>query len=192
MEAKEVIDDLRSALKEVEDLHKDTVSIIALNKYLSELEKRSDESLEFRKMEHESSLAYYNAQMTDRIEMFRSVIEAGREALKAVVLINGGAAVAALGFIGAIFSRAAPSALGLGLASSLLLFGSGVLAAAVGFGVRYLAQWCYASDLEGTGHTFNGLSILLVIAAYALFGCGVYGIYETLTVLFTPVVPAAG
>ena len=68
---------------------------------------------------------------TDRVELFRSVIEHGRDALKAAILINGAAAVALLAFIGKIWSMKNSLSTADPLAYALLVFGSGVLFAGV-------------------------------------------------------------
>jgi hypothetical protein len=76
------------------------------------------------------------------IEMFRSVIQAGQSALRTAFLMNGGASVALLAFIGHL-SSVAPQKVRL-LAPSLVVFVSGVLVAALASGVTYLSQWFYA------------------------------------------------
>jgi len=66
------------------------------------------QSIELRKLEYQRMLAHYDAQTKHGIEMFKSVIESGREALNALVLVNGGAVVALLGFMGATLSKSLP------------------------------------------------------------------------------------
>jgi hypothetical protein len=54
-----------------------------------------------------------------------------------LVLINGGAVVSLLGFMGATISKGLSSSLGANLTHPLLYFGIGVLAGALAFGGRY-------------------------------------------------------
>src|SRR6185437_9417296 len=78
-----------------------------------------------------------------QMEMFRSVITSGQGAIKSSFLLNGGAAVAILAFIGhlAQFDAAKVPV----FASCLVLFAYGVFAVAVTSGSTYLSQWFYAS-----------------------------------------------
>lgn len=107
------------------------------------------------------------------LEMFRAVIHAGQNALKTAFLMNGGATVALLAFLGklsdqhqdkiAVFSY------------SLLVFVFGVLAITVASGTTYLSQWFYGQANQKDirfGHIFNIVTILLSIISYALFISG--------------------
>jgi hypothetical protein len=76
------------------------------------------------------------------VEMFRSVIQAGQNALRSAFLMNGGASVALLAFVGHL-SSVAPKKVPM-LAPSLATFVGGVLVAALASGVTYLSQWFYA------------------------------------------------
>lgn len=182
METKEAIDKLKSDLTEIKAQGQDTIPIHGLESYLSALEKDASASFESRKLEYQRMLAGYDAQVRFDIEMFKSVIEAGKEALNATLIINGGAVIAFLGFLGSMLSKGGAEGLGLKLTIPLCLFGFGVLFAALGFGVRYLAQFCFAKRQKQawvtTGQAFNVVSILLAIASYAAFGYGVYNAYS--------------
>lgn len=108
-----------------------------------------------------------------------SVILAGQNALKTAFLMNGGATVAILAFLGklsdqhqdkiAIFS------------SSLIVFVIGVLAITVASGVTYLSQWFYGyseSWKKKTGFRLNILAIILGLASYCLFIWGAIRAYK--------------
>ena len=185
METKEAIDKLKSDLAEVKAQGQATVAIEALENYLAGLEKDDLVSIELRKLDHQRSLAYYDAQAKFKIEMFKSVIDAGKEALNAALLINGGAVVAFLGFLGSMLSKSGSESLGLKLTIPLLSFSSGVLFSALSFGMRYLCQFFYERKCVKTGHSFNILTILLAITAYTVFGYGVYMAYAAFASHFT-------
>lgn len=185
METKEAIEKFRVDLAEVRSQGQSTVAIEALENYLLGLEKDASISIELQKLEYQRSLVYYDAQAKSHLEMFKSVIEAGKEALNATLLINGGAVIAFLGFLGSMLSKSGAEALGLKLTAPLLSFGFGVLFGALGFGMRYCAQYSYARQWIKTGHTFNLISVLLAIAAYSAFGYGVYEAYAAFTSHFT-------
>jgi hypothetical protein len=177
METKETLEMIKAELAMLRDHGHATVKIKALEHYLADLQENAASSMELRKLQHLSSLAQYDAQAKSSIEMFKSVINAGKEALNAALLINGGAAVACLGFLGSVLSKGGTEALGLRFTVPLLLFGFGVLAGALGFGVRYCSQFFYAKYYNKTGNTFNGISTFFAACAYAAFGCGVYAAY---------------
>lgn len=172
------------------------VPVTGLLAYLSELEKGVGPSQEARRIQWEaaladaaaknqSNLAAYNAQNAHAIEMFKSVMDAGKEALNALLLINGGAVVAILGFLGTAFSkdRFSPQ-LGLSLTYPLAYFGLGVLAGALAFGIRYVAQACFAGEWKKWGMAFNVLSILAGLGGYAAFGLGLAGAHGAFQQLF--------
>ena len=127
------------------------------------------------KMEHASNLAKYDADNATRLETFRAVISSAHTALKAVVLINGGAAVALLAFAGSTFGQAENSLVVRYLLVSLGFFVVGVLLGGTASGFTYLAQYSYAWDQEKVGDHWRKIIIVLVIGAYVVFivGCGI-------------------
>jgi len=181
METREAIDKLKSDLAAIKAQGLDTIPIDGLENYLSGLEKDATASLESRKLDYQGILAGYDAKVKFDIELFKSVIEAGKEALNAALIINGGAVIAFLGFLGSMLSKGGAEALGLKLTVPLCSFGFGVLAAALGFGIRYLAQFGFArrhsSAWIKVGHGLNIVSIFMVVTSYVLFGYGVYNAY---------------
>ncbi len=72
-------------------------------------------------------------------ETFKGLIALSIEALKALLLINGGAAVAILAYLGSLASHS-PSVHLPSVKSALMCFAGGVLAAAVAFIVAYFTQ----------------------------------------------------
>src|SRR3546814_644754 len=112
--------------------------------------------------------------------MFRSVISSGQSALKSSILINGGATVALLAFVGTVWNdpQSAPT---LGpLVSVLVLFAVGVLLSAMAHGTTYLSQYFYSMVGERTGAAFHILTVALVLGAYSTFGWATFSIYDAL------------
>jgi len=152
--------------------------------YLEEVINSPDEEIPPAQMEkYKAELQVWVKQneaiQTHNIEMFRSVILAGQNALKTAFLMNGGATVALLAFLGklsdwhqdkiAVFS------------SALIIFVTGILFVTVASGTTYLSQWFYAYSKpwsRKTGHVFNILSIVLSITSYGLFIYGSILAYE--------------
>lgn len=186
MESAEVLNKLKTELDAVGATGQNAVAIEALQKYIDDLRTHATSSVELRKLEQQRSLAHFDAQTKHAIEMFKSVIDSGREALNALVLVNGGAVIALLGFMGATISKGLPAPLGMQLTLPILLFGLGVLMGALGFGIRYLAQACYAYNRNTLGTVFNVSSSLVAAAGYALFGYGVYVAYRSFVLQFAP------
>ena len=71
---------------------------------------------------------------------FKGLLTLGVESLKIMALINGGAAVAILAYLGNIASRTPPPAHMPHMRSALLLYAAGVLATALAFIGAYATQ----------------------------------------------------
>ena len=157
-----------------------------------ELEALPDEptpaDLERYKANLQGWLEAFKNVSTQNIEMFKSLITAGQNALRTSLLINGGASVAMLTFIGSLATSLATSP---GrpplmdpklLATPLVIFVIGTLLGAVASGGTYLVQLFYYQRRVRSADCLNLLVILLGFAAYVLFACGVwkaYGVFAT-------------
>lgn len=119
------------------------------------------------KLMQERELARFNA--INQIGI--SMITMGQNAIKSAMLINGGAAVALLAFMGNIWDKSVCHKTAILLANSIGLFAIGVLFAALGSGATYCSQHLLlTNDYKKYGRYFQGLSIFLVIYSYFLFG----------------------
>jgi hypothetical protein len=113
--------------------------------------------------------------------MYQQVNMQGQAAMKAALLINGGASVAVLAFIGTAMNNDANSLLLLKLCFSMLMFIAGVLSVAFSFGVSYFAGF---ADARGTEADHSGkktfkwwpilniIAIILVVIGYMFFIAG--------------------
>jgi hypothetical protein len=73
-----------------------------------------------------------------------AVIKAGDVAIRTVMLVNGGAAVAVLAFIGALVRQDGVTIKQVaGVSGSLLWFASGVAAAVLALALSYFTNFCY-------------------------------------------------
>lgn len=195
MQAKDLINIIKKA---VQENNQEVISQDALVNYLkaldSDLENNEvadrnalDTDLAVFKAEQERNLAHYNAQQLFSLEMLRSVITYGQAALKSALLINGGAVVALLAFIGNIWEKDTPQAAVDSLTSSIVYFAFGVLLAAFGTGTTYLTQYCYSEEYLKTGAWFHGGTIVIVLGSYFLFGFGAYDAYLAFVEHLTPI-----
>ncbi|MEP3113016.1 hypothetical protein [Nisaea sp.] len=152
----------------------------ALIKYLDGCIERSKGAdilpIEFEKLK--AALQKSNDDHTRRhefdLENFRSVINMGQNAIKASMLLNGGASVAMLAFI-ADLAKGHP-ALVPDYAFCMSIFVFGALLATVLSGLTYLSQWLYADGKIKLGHTMQFTCISTAIASYGFF---IWGLYET-------------
>lgn len=137
-------------------------------------------------------LAHYTAKTQHSIEMLKAVLEAGKSALHALLIINGGAVVALLGVLSNLVGKAGGSDFAIALALPLLLFGIGVLAGATGFAFRYFSQACYSESdddndkYEKWGDRFRYSAIATALGGYALFGIAIAYSYKAVLLAFMP------
>ena len=185
MEAIEIINILQVDLATFKAKGLTSVNIDSLDKYLEDLSANTGQSIEFQKLQYSGTLAHYDAQTKYNLEFFKSVIDSGREALNALVLINGGAVVALLSFMGVTLSKGLFFELGSNLKCSILSFGFGVLMGALGFGGRYLSQFLYALGKNKSGNTALVFTVVFSIIGYTLFGYGIFGAYIAFDKHFT-------
>ncbi len=113
------------------------------------------------------------------IEMFRTVIDAGSSALRAAMIMNGGAAIALLSFLSTSLVHAENFSTGLvgGVAQALLIFLVGIFLAGSASGTRYLAQYAYYHSFQKpivlrTGHFLNFITITLSVISFFSFISG--------------------
>lgn len=125
-------------------------------------------------------------------ERLKVVTQAGNFALKSAILINGGASVAMLAFIGHLFSISEGIVRAEQLSSSLVVFAIGTLVAAIASGATYVGE-IYRSMSEFNkllkqsfeqskrwADRFAWTAIFLVVTAYVLFIGGVYCVYTAI------------
>ena len=129
------------------------------------------------------------------LELHRSVIDFAKAALNITLLMNGGAAIAILAFIGNIWSTNKDEALWVALACTISYFCLGLLASALGVTAAYFRQLFYSHDfltnnpkpgddhiqkMSKTTWCFHIFGVLMVLASIMLFGLGVYELFNAL------------
>jgi hypothetical protein len=169
-----------------------SVTIASLEALLATVEdfiaKHPDEdfpAIEQARLQHASNLAWYGAQAASARELFKSVIATAKLTIKSLILINGGAAVALLAFIGhlATANTAKNSSPAINaFAAPLTWFVIGVWTAALFGGFVAVAQKLYAQEIyakEESKRTLkcwaNGfvvVSIILGVCSLSAFAVG--------------------
>jgi hypothetical protein len=115
----------------------------------------------------------------NRLELTRAVISFGQGAIRSLTLINGGAAISVLTFLGN--QQDSRSNLNEALANSLLLFSFGLTSAALLAGFAYVTQYIYDNSVgrvSKLGVSFHIVSILSAITSLALFVSGMLVAYN--------------
>ncbi len=151
-------DNLISYLDEVSKSSSQNLTEIDLEKYKADLQ-----------IHIEQNKSYHASQL----EMFKSVITFGQNAMRSSFLMNGGAAVALLAFIGHLAVLKPENVAS--FAAALMPFVFGVLAMTMTSGFTYLSQWLYASENKKSqkwGFGFNIVCIALGISSYGFFMWG--------------------
>lgn len=169
METKEAIAFIREKTK-LDDAKEPFISKDELSKLLDITEKYSSDSLVLRESRHK-------AELEGNLEVLKSVFMYGQSALKTMILINGGAAIAVMAFLARYISvdnQVADMKLFL---ISLLVFGMGVLLGSLTIAFTYLTQLSFAQDKDKLGTAFHGVSIVLGISSLLIFAVGVYFSY---------------
>jgi len=152
VDAKEFAEELRDIVADLKTKGVESIRSDNLIKYLDEAlhdlstsaARPSEATIERYKAELQKWVEEHKNIHAQGVEMFKSVIQAGQNALRTAFLMNGGASVALLALVGHL-SSVAPQRVA-ALAPSLAVFVGGVLVAALASGVTYLSQWFYAGD----------------------------------------------
>ena len=106
-----------------------------------------------------------------QLEGFRSVIQVGQSALKTCILVNGGAAVALLAFVGHLVEQAKPQIPVRSLALAMAVFVGGVFAGGLASAFTYLSQWSSSGNWPRTGLALNIAAIASGLVSLGCF-CG--------------------
>jgi hypothetical protein len=203
MKSLDIVEEVRGVLKELKEQGQTNIPIINLENYINNVERtvlssnsqsieNKERELLFLKQKFERDIEAYRYKTLASLEMFRSVIEAGMNALKSAILINGGAAIALLTLMGEITQKNTPNLEFNKLGLSLFVFIVATGFAGAASGLRYLTQavyaWHYESQLRGNpnkylsylGTFFNTVTVVLGIASFVGFFCGGWHAYQAL------------
>lgn len=107
-----------------------------------------------------------------RMEGFKAVIGYGQSAIKTMVVVNGGASVALLAFIGHLAANDVANVLH--FVGPLVPFGVGALFGGLASGGAYLSQWCYEAGWLKRGGAFNLATVAVGAGAYVAFAWGLW------------------
>lgn len=144
--------------------------------YLDLIKNTATESNELQERSHQIALKQLESTSQSNLAMFNSVIESGKEALRAALIACGGAVVAILALLGnldlEIMKRVAHS-----ISLTLCIFSVSTLCVLLAYACRYLSQLYYSDEKsEKYGIIYHYSAIFLCLGSYFLF---VWGIIST-------------
>ncbi len=173
MTAVELINDLRAGLAGPKAQGQTTIPLAVLDNYLAEMESAATSSAAATEATHGDARAKFEHEMEVwKIRtplIFQSIIQSGQAALKAAILINGGAAVTLLAFIGNLLAKSASPDRGIG--EAMLVFLGGALLGAFATAFTYLCQFLMEKNLK-IAFGFNIAAIVVGFSSLIAFGCG--------------------
>ena len=182
MDSNQVIIEIRQQLEIVKNNGNDAVSIDGLDEYLETLSKNTSESkdilLAHYTAEHQLNIEKYKAKNSSWRELFKATASHAQAAIKLQALINGGAAVALLAFIGRIWSPDfSNTAIANYIAFALILFCYGVGSAALTQMFSYTSQHCFTYDLKLLAEVMRAFALSTALVSLILFFSGTYCAY---------------
>ena len=189
MDAKLLIDINRRELIDAQARGLASIQVETLHSIFNSMEEQLDAApsqagqiqLETFRSDLAASLAHQEHVNSWNLENFRQVIALGQSTLKSIMLINGGAAVALLAFLGNLIN-AKNNNVGIPpFANSMRLFVIGVFLAAVAYALTYFSQLFYAGAKpwhQRAGVAFHVITSLAGAAALVLFLCGAFASYR--------------
>ena len=151
-------DNLIAYLEEVINSPDEEVSAIQMEKYKAELQLWIKQN---------------EAVQASSLERFRTVILAGQSALKTAFLMNGGATVALLAFLGKLSDQHQDKIAA--FASSMVVFVMGVLAITMASGFTYLSSGFYEGSKSWQQKTGFWLNIFTIAAGFSSYGFFIWG-----------------
>jgi hypothetical protein len=170
----------------------EAVPIDNLNHYLVTAEKEAAQNDGDAKLRFELDVEEWKANNTIALEMFKSVTEAGLNAIKAAMAINGAACIALLAFLGNLITNGhTENNLVSELGYALFVFVCCAGFAGTGSGTRYISQALFSEALEndrknekscwrGVGYFFQVVSVLLGAMAFIGFFYGGWLSYQAI------------
>jgi len=182
MEPNQIISTVKSELEKLKKSgHKD-VSIQGLENYLDGLSNQAADSKDIRlaryNAENQSNIEKYKEDRAEWRELFKATVGHSQSAIKLQALVNGGAAVALLAFIGKIWS---PEFSGTVIAEfipfALILYCCGVGAAVITQSLTYISQHYFTYDADKVAKVIRFFAQCTALLSLVLFFVATYYAY---------------
>lgn len=194
MKVSEVIQIYSAAIRDAAEQGAEFVPLSELQRVHGEIVRMVAESvddvavgeaaLECLKADLAGSIETAKAANESNLEMLRATLMTGQTALKSAMLINGGAAVAVLAFLGNAWAKDVPRQVLTEASYGLSLFVWGVLAAAAATGATWVSQAGYGDEFgrhsQRAASIGRALAIALVATSYVFFSWAAWQTYASL------------
>lgn len=176
MSVKQFAKSLREEVQAIKDQGVASIYCENLIKYLTEVENSPEPettplALEEAKARLQQWVVSNQYQHESSIEMFRSVIASGQNALRTSFVLNGGACVALLAFIGHLAQFNTPAVPI--FANALFPFVIALIAISLTSGLTYIGQSMYAHNHLKWGDKVKAICIILGFSSAVFFCWGV-------------------
>lgn len=183
MSVKAFATQLMNSIKDIKN-NSETVQCESLIAYLEKViadpnSEPTPSQIEYYKYQLQLMVEGEKGSHASYLEEFRAVIQSGQNAMKTALLMNGGASIALLAFIGKLTEKQQyqiPH-----FAEALAIFVLGVFFIGAASGTTYLSQWFYAESEKWKiriGSGFNIISILLGLTSLGFFVWGMCKAYS--------------
>ncbi|QHP55028.1 hypothetical protein EH203_14975 [Pectobacterium carotovorum subsp. carotovorum] len=192
MDSEKLIQNIINDVENVKSGGSEAIQIDSLLNYLEKIDttnikKNQEFILEGFKHQNSTELEFLKIRNAFQIESFKSVISIGANACRTFLIMNGGAAIALLAFLGNIWNKDSSANAAQAIAMSLVQFCVGVIFAGLCAGFTYFSQSCFTSSELGeqkkflfTGYIFNTLACLFGIGSLIVFGLGTHSAYTSM------------
>ncbi|HHL8239473.1 TPA: hypothetical protein ACQ84Q_002498 [Klebsiella pneumoniae] len=192
MTSSELLELFKKDVSDVKQQGSETIPVDNLLHYLTEIdvtEQPEANALTLEGIKHQNStqLEIMKIENSFQIESFKAAISIGANACRTFLIMNGGAAIALLAFLGNIWNKNSSAEAASAIASALYLFCGGVVLAGLCSGLSYFSQCCFASSYLGTkrfylwlGHTINAVACMCGAGSIFIFAYGSYCAYQSM------------
>ncbi|RXJ90746.1 hypothetical protein CRV01_06240 [Arcobacter sp. CECT 8983] len=174
MKQTEQITKLREELINLKENNQISVNVDDLLDYIDysnkQIPNEKKDNLLKERLQHQSNIS---------IEMLKSVIQSGQNAMKTALFINAGAAISMLTLISNLIGKNEKIYVN-ALSTPLLIFVLGVLFSACAYGTTYFTQAFYSNQKITKGNISNAISIILTVTSLSAFTIASYCIYTVL------------
>jgi hypothetical protein len=182
MESRQVIESVKSQLAILKKEGHEAVSIEGLEAYLEDLSAQATSSKEIQlaqyNAQHQSNIEQYKESKAEWRELFKATIGHAQSAIKLQAIVNGGAAVALLAFIGKVWTpEFNDSPIAAYIPFALVLYCCGVGAAAVTQSLTYLSQHFFTYDGDEVARIIRFFAQLTAFSSLVLFFVATYVAY---------------
>ncbi|MEN0629458.1 hypothetical protein AAIG33_18770 [Phytobacter ursingii] len=192
MNSADLLDLIKKDVVAAKESGVEAIPIENMLNYLSNINVENEDEnhaivIEGVKHQNSTQLELLKIENNFQIESFKAAINIGANACKTFLIMNGGAAIALLAFLGNIWNKSSSTESATAIAAALVLFCGGVLLAGLCAGLSYFAQCFFASSYLGSrkfhlwaGYIINGLACLSGTGSMVVFAYGSYSAYQSM------------